>query len=282
VNLFSKLKDLFIKSDDLAAFEKNLLLSDFDYNLTTSIIEKLKKYNKDERVNKLREILNEFLIVKPLSFYKDKLNILIITGVNGVGKTTAISKIAYFYKNKGFNPILAAADTFRAAAIEQLEHWSERLKIEIVKQNQGSDPASVVYDSIDKAINSDLIFNLLIIDTAGRLQNKDELMQQLNKIVKVIEKKKTQNQEKISYNSILVLDANLGKNSFNQAEIFNKIINIDSFGVTKLDSTAKGGAIFSICNLLKIPISFASFGEKIENYLDASDRSFTETLINKI
>ncbi len=282
MNLFSKLKDLFIKSDDLAAFEKNLLLSDFDYNLTTSIIEKLKKYNKDERVNKLREILNEFLIVKPLSFYKDKLNILIITGVNGVGKTTAISKIAYFYKNKGFNPILAAADTFRAAAIEQLEHWSERLKIEIVKQNQGSDPASVVYDSIDKAINSDLIFNLLIIDTAGRLQNKDELMQQLNKIVKVIEKKKTQNQEKISYNSILVLDANLGKNSFNQAEIFNKIINIDSFGVTKLDSTAKGGAIFSICNLLKIPISFASFGEKIENYLDASDRSFTETLINKI
>jgi len=205
VNLFLKLKELFSKNDNLEIFEKNLFLSDFDFNLVQIIIEKLKKIKKEERLEKLKEILNEFLILKPFSFDKNNLNILVITGVNGVGKTTAISKIAYYYKNMGFSPILAAADTFRAAAIEQLEHWAEKINIEIVKQKQGADPASVVYDSIDKALNNEKKYNLLIVDTAGRLQNKDELMQQLTKIVKVIEKKKIQYPDKINYHSTLVL-----------------------------------------------------------------------------
>ncbi|MCR4421061.1 MAG: signal recognition particle-docking protein FtsY [Spirochaetales bacterium] len=282
MNLFSRLKELFSKNEDINLFEKNLLLSDFEYSLTKEIIEKLKKFTKDERSIKIKDILKEYLLVQKFTFENSKLNILNIVGVNGVGKTTAISKIANFYKNRGFSPIIAAADTFRAAAIEQLTHWADKLNIEIIKQKQGADPAAVVYDSIDKAMSNEKKYNLLIIDTAGRLQNKEELMQQLNKIVKVIDKKKTQYLDKINYHSTLVIDANLGKNSFNQAEIFKKIINIDSIGITKLDSTAKGGAIFSICNLLKLPISFASFGEKIEDYLDASENSFIDILLNKI
>jgi len=282
VNLFAKLKDLFIKNDNIELFEKNLLLSDFDYNLTKQIIEKLKKTNKEDRADQLKQILKEYLIIKPFAFDPAKLNVLNIVGVNGVGKTTAISKIANYYKNKGYLPIIAAADTFRAAAIEQINHWTDKLNIEIVKQKQGADPAAVVFDSIDKAINQEKKFNLLIIDTAGRLQNKDELMQQLNKIIKVIDKKRNQYSDRINYHSLLVLDANLGKNTINQAEIFKKIINIDSIGITKLDSSAKGGAIFSVCSILKLPISFASFGEKIENYIDASENSFVDTLLYKI
>ncbi|MFN3411640.1 MAG: AAA family ATPase, partial [Exilispira sp.] len=263
MNLFSRLKELFNKNEDIPIFEKNLLLSDFDYSLTKEIIERLKKINKEDRSEAFKNILKEYLIIKPYNFLKDRLNILIIVGVNGAGKTTAISKIANFYKKIGYNIIISAADTYRAAAIEQLNHWAERLNIKIIKQKQGADPAAVVFDSIDSAVVSDKKVNLLIIDTAGRLQNKEELMQQLNKIIKVIEKKKTQYSNLIEYRSTLIIDANLGKNSFNQAEIFKKIINIDSIGITKLDSTAKGGAIFSICHLLNLPISFASFGEKI-------------------
>lgn len=282
MNLFSRLKELFSKNDDLNLFEKNLLLSDFDYNLTKEIIENLKKVSKDERPDKLKEILKQYLLIQPFVFDKTKLNIVNVVGVNGVGKTTAISKVVNYYKNKGFSPIIAAADTFRAAAIEQLSHWAEKLSVPIIKQNQGADPAAVVFDTIDKALNVENKYNLLIIDTAGRLQNKEELMQQLNKIVKVIDKKKNQYIDKITYQSCLIIDANLGKNSFNQAEIFNKIININCIGITKLDSTAKGGVIFSICNNLKLPISFASFGEKIDDYLDSSESSFIDILLNKI
>lgn len=283
MNLFAKLKEIFTKSDDIILFEKNLLLSDFDYKITSEIIEKLKKFSKEERIIKLKDILKEYIVIEPYKFIKEKLNIVIIVGVNGVGKTTAISKLANFYKNNGFSPLIAAADTFRAAAIEQLAHWAEKLNIDIVKQKQGADPAAVVFDAIEKAANSENKYNLLIIDTAGRLQNKEELMQQLNKIVKVVDKKINQYSGKINnYTSTLIIDANLGKNSYNQAEIFNKIIKINNIGVTKLDSTAKGGAVFSICHNLKLPLSFACFGEKIEDYIDASNPSFIDLIINKI
>ncbi|HOV46284.1 MAG: signal recognition particle-docking protein FtsY [Spirochaetes bacterium] len=283
MNLFSKIKELFSKSDDLKEIEKNLLLADFDYELTQNLLEIVKKFPKEQREEKLRQTLSNLIIIDENPIIENKLNVILIAGVNGVGKTTAISKLANFYLNKNKTILLAAADTYRAAAIEQLSHWADRLKIDLVKQKQGADPAAVVFDAIDKSIgNNKSKYDILIIDTAGRLQNKEELMQQLQKINKVIDKKKTQSLDLINCKSILIIDATLGKNSITQAEIFHKMIHLDAFALTKLDSTAKGGAIFTISHKLNLPLAFISFGEKIENYMDSSAPEFKETILNKI
>jgi|YNPMSStandDraft_1061717.scaffolds.fasta_scaffold00384_12 fused signal recognition particle receptor len=279
MGLFSKILELIKGGKDFTEIKNNLILADIDIETINYIESELKK-GKD-----LKIILRTLIKKSDFKLDKENKNIFLIIGVNGSGKTTLISKIANYYKNKNYKILISGADTYRAAAIDQLKHWCDKLKIDFISNIQGADPASVVFDSIDKMFSSN--YNLLIIDTAGRLQNKDELNQQLIKIDKIINKKidNLNSQDgfnKFYYHKNLVIDANLGKNSINQAEVFNKIIKIDSFSVTKLDSTAKGGAIYTICKKLSLPISYVSFGEKIELLKTFEDDDFIDFIIEKI
>ena len=189
----------------------------------------------------------------------DELNVIMVIGVNGVGKTTSIGKIANYYKSQGKKVILAAADTFRAAAIDQLQIWADRAGVDIVKHKEGADPAAVVFDTISagKARNADII----IIDTAGRLHNKKNLMDELAKIDRVI----TRELPESSRETMLVLDSTTGQNAINQAKEFKNAANITGLVLTKLDGTAKGGIVFSIKQELNIPVKFIGVGEQIDD-----------------
>ena len=190
---------------------------------------------------------------------RTKPSVILVIGVNGVGKTTTIGKLAMRLKEQGRSVILGAADTFRAAAIEQLQVWADRAQVDLIKHAEGSDPASVVYDTIaaGKARNSDVI----IIDTAGRLHNKKNLMDELNKISRVIERELPDASKEI----LLVLDATTGQNAVNQAKDFKEAAGITGIVLTKLDGTAKGGVVLAINNELDVPVKFVGVGEKIED-----------------
>jgi fused signal recognition particle receptor len=187
---------------------------------------------------------------------KDKINAILVAGVNGVGKTTTIGKISKILKSNGNKVMLAASDTFRAAAIEQLENWAINVNVEITKSSQGSDPASVAYKAIEKAIKNN--FNQILIDTAGRLQNKKNLMEEFKKIANVAKKI----DPNAPHDVILVLDATSGQNVINQVEEFNKIIPITGLIMTKLDGTAKGGILLAVAKKFKLPIIALGLGEK--------------------
>lgn len=198
-----------------------------------------------------------------------------VVGVNGVGKTTTIGKLAYMYKQEGLKVVLGAADTFRAAAIEQLETWANRVGVDLVKQKMGSDPASVAYDTISHAIaqNADVV----IIDTAGRLHNKVGLMNELSKIKNVMKK-----QLDYAPNDVmLVLDGSTGQNAFEQAKQFSIATEISSLAITKLDGTARGGVVVGISHKMKIPVKYIGVGEGIENLQVFDKKLFVETLFNK-
>ena len=188
----------------------------------------------------------------------DGLNILFITGVNGVGKTTLIGKLAYQFKQGGKKVLVAAADTFRAAAEEQLDIWSKRAGADIVRKDKG-DPAAVVYEAIDKAKNEN--YDILLVDTAGRLQNKFNLMEELSKIKSVIDKKAPEALREC----ILVLDANTGQNGLQQAKVFTEAVNLTSVALTKLDGSAKGAIVLAIAKELKLPVKLIGVGEKMED-----------------
>jgi len=192
---------------------------------------------------------------------------ILVAGVNGVGKTTAIGKLAHYFTSQGKSVVLAAADTFRAAAAEQLTVWADRSKVRIIKHEEGADPAAVVYDAIAscKAKKTDV----LLIDTAGRLHNKKNLMDELKKINRVV----LRDYPEADYRSYIVLDATTGQNALSQVEIFNEAIDIDGIILTKLDGTAKGGVVISICNEMEVPVLFVGVGEGKEDLLpfDASD-----------
>ena len=197
-----------------------------------------------------------------------------VVGVNGVGKTATVGKIANKYINQNKKVGVVAADTFRAAAKEQLKIWSEKTGADFFSAEENSDPAALAYDSIKKAINNKL--DLLIIDTAGRLHNKTDLMNELSKIIRVIKKIDISYPNEIS----LVLDGNIGQNSVRQAEVFKKICEINSLIITKLDGTAKGGVLVPIAELLKIPILFIGTGETKDDLVDFKSEEFTNALLN--
>ena len=266
----SGLKEIIVKKEiddeNLNKIEEFLIQSDVGIEAASEIKEIIstKKVdpNKDLR-SEINLILKEYIIslMKPLensSFFmkKEKLNATLISGVNGVGKTTSIGKIGKILKTNGNKVMFAASDTFRAAAIEQLENWANKIDVQITKSSQGSDPASVAFKAIEEAINNN--FDQVLIDTAGRLQNKKNLMEEYKKIISVL--KKIDN----SYPSevILVLDATTGQNAFNQVEEFSKIHNITGLIITKLDSTAKGGVVLAICKKYNLPIVAIGLGEK--------------------
>ena len=283
---FSKLKNIFTsksKVDDsiYEELEDLLLQSDVGLNMTTNLINQLEKEVKSNKIDNteevyevLKKLMSEFLLSQDSKIYlKDnKINVILIVGVNGVGKTTTIGKLALKYKKLGKKVLLGAGDTFRAAAVEQLEEWAKRADVDIVKGREGADPASVVYDTLSRAESTKA--DVVIIDTAGRLHNKANLMRELEKINNIIKKKIGEER----YESLLVIDGTTGQNGLNQAKEFNSVTELTGFIVTKLDGTAKGGIVFSVSEELQRPIKFIGLGEKIGDLIEFNAKDFINAI----
>ncbi|WP_215539107.1 signal recognition particle-docking protein FtsY [Borreliella bavariensis] len=281
MGILEKIKNLFKSKQQeniIENLEDILLESDINNEIVIEIINKLtKEKNKNEKtiIEKLKELLSDYINIKKFTLENNKLNILLIVGINGIGKTSSIAKLANKLKNEGKNILISAADTFRAAAIEQMKVYGEQIGIRIISQSQGSDPSAVIFDSISSAKIKN--YDALIIDTAGRLQNKENLIKELQKINNVILKQiKNTN---INYQKILVVDSTIGKNTNSQAEIFNKAIEIDGIIITKLDSSSKAGAIINISKILEKPIYFTTFGETLEDIKEFDINEYLNKLL---
>ena len=260
--------------------EEILIMSDIGYETTVEIIEKLRNKIKDKKVKDPAEV-NYYLkevIIEILGNSKNDIKdintpkVMLIIGVNGVGKTTSIGKIASRMKSENYKVLLAAADTFRAAAIDQLEIWSKRAGVDIVKHQEGADPAAVVFDAIQAAKARKI--DVLICDTAGRLHNKKNLMNELEKINRIISREYSE----ANMETLLVLDATTGQNAVQQARQFMEVSNIDGIILTKLDGTAKGGVVISIKNQLNIPVKYIGVGEGVDDLQEFDAREFVEAL----
>ena len=288
--LTSGLREIIIKKEindeNLNKIEEFLIKSDVGVVAAAEIKEIISNKKIDPKKNlsvEINAILKDYIIalMKPLennSFFekKERLNTILISGVNGVGKTTTIGKIGKILRIKGNKVMFAASDTFRAAAIEQLENWAKKIEVQIIKSSQGSDPASVAYKAINEAIKNN--FDQVIIDTAGRLQNKKNLMEEYRKIANVTKKIDPE----APHNVILVLDATSGQNVINQVEEFDKIIPITGIVMTKLDGTAKGGILLALAKKYKLPIIALGLGEKEDDLQLFDTEKFAEafTLVN--
>lgn len=270
-----------IDEDLYEELEEILVMSDIGMDTTIEIINRLKDKIRKEKINDpnevypaLKEVIKDMLLEGAEESTKEETGkkVLLVIGVNGVGKTTSIGKLAAKNKNEGKKVILAAADTFRAAAIDQLEVWSERAGVDLIKHSEGSDPAAVVFDAVNaaKARNIDL----LICDTAGRLHNKKNLMDELSKIGRIIDREFAG----AAKETLLVLDATTGQNAVIQAKQFMEACPIDGIILTKLDGTAKGGVVISIKNSLNIPVKYIGVGEGIDDLQEFDAESFAEAL----
>jgi|SRR5210317_1066437 fused signal recognition particle receptor len=283
----SGLKEIIVKKElddkSLNDIEDFLIQSDVGVaasaEIKSIISEKKIDPNKDLK-DEINLILKDYIVnlMKPLennNFFnkKEKLNATLVSGVNGVGKTTTIGKISKILKSNGNKVMLAASDTFRAAAIEQLEMWAKKIEVDITKSSQGSDPASVAYKAIDEALKNN--FNQVLIDTAGRLQNKKNLMEEYKKIANVTKKIDPD----APHDVILVLDATSGQNVISQVEEFNKIIPITGIVMTKLDGTAKGGILLAVAKKYKLPIIALGLGEKEDDLQVFNAEIFANTFI---
>ncbi len=289
-NFASGLREIIIKKeiDDntLDKIEEFLISSDVGIDAASEIkdiIAQKKIDPKNDAIEEVKKILSEYIIslMKPLekkNFFEKKQskNVILVSGVNGVGKTTTIGKIGKILKENDNKVLFSACDTFRAAAIEQLEKWAEKIKVDIVKSEAGSDPASVAYKTMEYAKNNEI--DQILIDTAGRLQNKKNLMDEYKKIANVISK----NDSTAPHEVVLVLDATSGQNIINQLEEFNKVIPITGLIMTKLDGTAKGGVLISISKKYKVPIIALGLGEKEDDLqiFDAEQFAGAFTLLN--
>ncbi len=271
------------KLDDkmLNEIEDLLISSDIGVSTASLIVEKIKKENfsKELDIKQLKQLISdeiyEIMAVSDsiLKIKEDQLNIWLFVGVNGSGKTTTIGKIAKQEKDNGKKVILAAADTFRAAAVDQLSIWSKRVGIEMVKGEEKSDPASVVYKAIEEAKKSD--YDLLLIDTAGRLQNKTDLMQELEKIIRVIKKQ----DPSAPHNCLIVLDATTGQNVISQVEVFLQSAGLTGIIMTKLDGTARGGVLVAVTKKFNLPIYRIGLGEKIEDLETFDPKLFSRVIV---
>lgn len=271
--------------DDL---ENALVSADVGIDTTVQIIDRIeKKVAKDKYLNtsELNKILQleieDMLIDAPSAnsydFHTDlpfKPYVILVVGVNGVGKTTTIGKLAYNFKKAGKSVLLGAADTFRAAAVEQLTIWSERTGVPIVKQTMGSDPAAVAFDTVQSAVTRDT--DVVLIDTAGRLHNKIHLMDELSKIRRVVQKVIPEAPHEV----LLVLDGSTGQNALEQAKQFTAATDVTALAITKLDGTAKGGVVLAIANQFKIPVKFIGVGEKMEDLLVFDKHEFVDSLFS--
>ena len=279
-----------VDDDVLDAIEEALIATDMGVDTTLKIIDNLEervsrdKYvSFDELVSLLRDEISDLLDVsgdsgnerlEPFDFSR-KPYVVMVVGVNGVGKTTTIGKLASKYRSLGKKVVLGAADTFRAAAVEQLSIWAERAGVDIVKQEMGSDPASVAYDTVRSAVAKDA--DLVLIDTAGRLHNRVDLMNELTKIRNVMRKVVPDAPHEV----LLVLDGSTGQNAFHQAKEFSRATDVTSLAVTKLDGTAKGGVVIGIVDQFKIPIKFVGIGEGIDDLNVFDKKEFVGSLFSR-
>lgn len=278
-----------VDDDVLDGIEEALIASDIGVETTLKIIESLEErvardkfMNTQELYSILREEIEKLLDIKdedtdqekPVFDFSKKPYVIMVVGVNGVGKTTTIGKLALRLKNSGKKVVLGAADTFRAAAVEQLVIWSERAGVPIVKQGMGSDPASVAYDTLKSAVAQDA--DVVLIDTAGRLHNKINLMNELTKIRNVMRKVVPDAPHEV----LLVLDGSTGQNAYQQAKEFTKATDVTALAVTKLDGTAKGGVVIGIADQFQIPVKFIGVGEKIEDLQVFDKKEFVASLFN--
>jgi fused signal recognition particle receptor len=292
-NVFSKLSRAVIGKSRVDAevldnLEEVLVSADVGVTTTLRIIERIEaRVDKDKYLNtsELNTILKEEIVsllennisgpefnfdsILPASPY-----VIMVVGVNGSGKTTTIAKIAHQYKNAGKKVLLGAADTFRAAAIEQLQIWSERAGVQIIKQKMGSDPASVAYDSVKSGVAGN--YDVVIIDTAGRLHNKINLMTELSKIKRVMEKVMPEAPHEV----LLVLDGSTGQNAFEQAKQFTAATNVTAMAITKLDGTAKGGVVIGISDQFNIPVRYIGLGEKLDDLQIFNPYEFVDSLFS--
>ena len=257
--------------------EDTLISADLGVNYAAELVDNLrskKNAKPSELKNYLKEDFKKTLAgagSTELNYKENELNIYFIAGVNGVGKTTLIAKMAYRFKQEGKKVLVAAGDTFRAAAEEQLNIWSERAGADIVRRDK-ADPASVVYEAIQKAQNEK--YDVILIDTAGRLQNKFNLMEELKKIKTVIDKQAPESLRE----SILVIDANTGQNGLQQAKVFTEAVNLTSVALTKLDGSAKGAIIIAIAKEMKLPVKLVGVGEKMEDLKAFNSKDFINAL----
>lgn len=278
----SSMLNLYVNIDEdlFEELEEILITSDIGVETSLDIIDKLREKIKENKIKEpievipcLKEVIIEMLGDEKNSIIPEKTpEIILVIGVNGAGKTTSIGKMSHKLKDSGYKVLMAAGDTFRAAAIEQLEVWSQRASVDLIRQKEGSDPAAVVFDSIQaaKARKTDV----LICDTAGRLHNKKNLMDELSKINRIIEREYSEANKK----TYLVLDATTGQNGLQQAKQFTQVCNVDGIILTKLDGTAKGGIVISIKHQLNIPVKLIGVGEGIDDLQDFNAREFVEAL----
>ena len=288
MGLFDKIKKLNIFSgffsvdeDFFEELEENLILSDMGMDTTMEAVEELRSRVKERKIKDpeevkacLREILVEMLDVGDTSLHlEDKPAVILMIGVNGVGKTTTIGKLANVLKKEGNRVLLAAGDTFRAAAADQLTIWADRAKVDIIKHGEGSDPAAVVFDAMNaaRARKSDVV----LVDTAGRLHNKQNLMNELNKISRVIDREGNTSSKEV----LLVLDATTGQNGLIQAKQFGESAGITGIVLTKLDGTAKGGIVLAIAKELGVPVKYVGLGEGIDDLQPFDPVAFAEALV---
>ena len=262
-----RIEEYLIQSDVgvVAASEIKEIISDSKIDPSKDIADEINVILKDYIISLMKPLENNEFFKK-----KEKINATLVSGVNGVGKTTTIGKISKILKSNGNKVMLAASDTFRAAAIEQLENWAKKVGVEITKSSQGSDPASVAYKAIEESISKN--FDQVLIDTAGRLQNKKNLMEEYKKIANVTKKI----DPAAPHDVILILDATSGQNIINQVEEFNKIIPITGLVMTKLDGTAKGGILLALAKKYKLPIIALGLGEKEDDLQIFSAKKFAE------
>lgn len=277
-----------IDDDVLDSLEETLLTSDVGVDTTLEIINRIKtrvardKYVGIKELNRLlcEEIADMLSQKADGSEVEDIKNsqypyVILVVGVNGVGKTTTIAKLANLFKKSGLKVMLGAADTFRAAAIEQLQFWGDKVGVPVVKQQMGSDPASVAFDTLNSAVANEA--DVVIIDTAGRLHNKVALMNELTKIKNVAKKVIPSAPNEV----LLVLDGSTGQNAFEQAKQFSQATEVNSLAITKLDGTAKGGVVIGISNMLKVPVKYIGLGEKLDDLQPFNRKEFVESLFNR-
>lgn len=255
-------------------FEEILLESDVNYDLVERLLEGLPE--KINRIQAFNSLISVFQYKADFKNSDEKPFVEMIIGVNGAGKTTTISKLAYRYKQEGKSVILGAGDTFRAAAIEQLSRWADRLNIPIIATQQGHDPSAVVYDTIESAKAKN--YDHIIIDTAGRLHTQANLSEELKKMIRIAGKAK----EGAPHRKMLILDGTQGSSSINQAKAFNEMIGIDGVIITKLDGTAKGGSVLSIADELQMPIFYIGTGEQPEDLITFKANAYINTILDEI
>lgn len=277
-----------IDDDVLDSLEETLLTSDVGVDTTLEIINRIKTRVARDKYVGIKE-LNRLLCEEIADMLSQKVDgsevediknsqypyVILVVGVNGVGKTTTIAKLANLFKKSGLKVMLGAADTFRAAAIEQLLFWGDKVGVPVVKQQMGSDPASVAFDTLNSAVANEA--DVVIIDTAGRLHNKVALMNELTKIKNVAKKVIPSAPNEV----LLVLDGSTGQNAFEQAKQFSQATEVNSLAITKLDGTAKGGVVIGISNMLKVPVKYIGLGEKLDDLQPFNRKEFVESLFNR-